>query len=176
MAKYKNFNDLKENDYIFSAEIKDSRIEQNCVGNIYAKYIITKIEKDDDEQFMVLSVVQDKSSFLKNWKKENCKEQILIDVNKNTTYRIIDNTKDIKYLNYTIFSTNVETIACELNNIIKKFKEKVNEAKKTYEQLRTNLTNMEMSFEIRAKMIGGLIEINAKPEYQETVVTESVIV
>jgi hypothetical protein len=70
----------------------------------------------------------------------------------------------------------VETIACELNNIIKKFKEKVDEAKKTYEQLKTNLTNMEMSFEIRAKMIGGLIEINAKPEYQETVVTESVIV
>ena len=47
---------------------------------------------------------------------------------------------------------------------------------KTYEQLSTDLTNMEMSFEIRAKMIGGLREINAKPEYQETVVTESVIV
>jgi len=177
MAKYKNFGELNVNDYIFSAEIKNSQLLQNCVGQIYDRYIITNIDKNVEGNDVVLSIAYDRSTFLKGWTLEKGDtEKFFIKTKLDSQVKIINSTYIPENLNYKIFATNIEAISEFIEETAKNFKADLDKQEENLKRLRGKLMNLENNFSIRHMMSRNLFNTNAKPVYQETVVTESVIV
>ena len=177
MAKYKNFGELKENDFIFSVEISKTSIEQNCVGSIYNRYIITKIENGDNENEMMFTLAYDKSTFLKNWKlKNNTTDFIIIKVNTSAQTKVIETKIQEDEINCIVFSTNIESLVEKVDSIIDDERNRIYKIKEHAKHLEAVLSNFYINYGVRKGRCEEFIETNKKPEYKELIVTEEVIV
>ena len=175
MAKYKNFGALKEGDYIFSVEIKESYAKQNAIGHIYNRFIVQKVTGTS------ITAMYDKSPFLPSWNPsmgDSYSTVISIDPSKQVK-RIYPKTgattMDGK-VNCTIFSTNIETLIEEVEDIIDTLNEEVIELKNKAKTLEGILNNFALNFHTRKHMDKEFESANLIPDYQEVIVTEEVYV
>jgi len=177
MSKYKNFGELKENDFIFSVVISKTSIEQNCVGNIYNRYIITEIASGDNKNEIMLTVAYDKSPFLKNWKLEkNTTNFIIVKVNTNEQTKVTETKAQEDEINCIVFSTNIESLVEKVDAIIDNERNRIHKIKEHAKHLEAVLGNLDINYGVRKWKCKEFIETNKKPEYKELIVTEEVIV
>ena len=177
MTKYKNFGELKENDFIFSVAISKTMVEQNCVGNIYNRYIITKITSGDNKNEMMLTLAYDKSPFLKNWKLEkNTTDFIIVKVNTNEQTKVTETKVQEDEINCIVFSTNIESLVEKVDSIIDNERNRINKIKEHVKHLEAVLSNLNLNYGVRKGRCEEFMETNKKPEYREVIVTEEVIV
>lgn len=175
MSKYKNFGDLKKNDFIFSSKIEDSNLHQDCVGCIYNRYIVTDISDKGD--CIAITIIYDKSPFLTEWTPKDHDETIFFKVKKDECSKVIPtNIKNNNEVNCMIFATNIEEINATLTDILKSMSDRVKEIKEAWINLSNKLHNFSSNFTIRMNMRPEYKEINLKPQYEEVVTTEAVYV
>lgn len=174
MSKFKTFGELKKGDSFFSINIKDSIIEQDCIGNIFGKFIVKDIVNVDD-RVVSIKAIYDKSTFMNNWKPVGNEEVINVLVNKNAQDRIINTGPAQNKINSTIYSTNIETLIETVGICIKTLETKYEEIKKVKNEIGHDLLNIKMNFGTR-KLFGAKYDkVNSK-ELKEVVKTEEVYV
>lgn len=174
MGNFKTFGELKEGDSFFSINIKNSTIEQNCVGNIFDKFIVKEVTNVDD-RVVSLKAIYDKSTFIEGWLPTGNEEVISVLINKNAQDRIINTEPAQNKINCTIYSTNVETLIETTEICIKTLETKYEEIKKVKNEIEHDLLNIKMNFCTR-KLFGAKYDkVNSK-EFQEVVKTEEVYV
>lgn len=179
MAKYKNFGELTPGDSIFSIEFNNSKLMQNCVGNIFNRYIIQSIEPFFMRTNKVMiKAVLDKSEFIRNWSPTEGKQDVYTmtaetDLSQKTNYskKEIEDNK----INCTIYSTNVESLSmaiCDAIETLEKRKQELDALKAETDRV---LSTLALNYKVRKDMGFQYKEYN-KIEYKEVVVTEEVMV
>lgn len=177
MANYKNFGELTVGDSMFSIEFNNSKLLQNCVGNIFNKYIIQSIEPMQTNKVLIKAIL-DKSEFIRNWSPSEGKQDIHtitaeIDLLQKTIYskkEIEDNKIDC-----VIYSTNVESLSLSICDAIEALEKRKQELDALKSETDRNLATLITNYNIRKGMGYQYKEYN-KIEYKEVVITEEVMV
>ena len=179
MAKYKNFGELEKGGYVFSAKIIDSTLFQDCMGQIFERYIIKN--KSQEKELIKLELIYDKSTFLKDWTPDmNVPTKMSIDVKSDDLVVMAHNKNDEKetLVNCIIYATNVEDLTKALEYIIEREERKASEYEATARELIRNVNTMRLNFQMRRNMrpLPNFDTANEKPHYNEVEVTEEVYV
>lgn len=179
MAKYKSFDKLEKGDYVFSSQIKDSCLYQNCVGNIFDRYLI-KDKMVNESNDVVFTVIYDKSTLLKNdWKPSESEPTIVFsaECGENVvTLNTLSKNKDSAAINKFIFATNVQSLREQLEEYIEIEELKIKQLEKLLATKKNVYHNLKMNYDLRKGYSREYEAINVIPDYQETVVTEEVYV
>lgn len=177
MAKYKTFGELEEKSYVFMSEIQSSALKQNCVGQIYSRYVIQNIATYPGEDKLTLTLALDKSQFIKgfNVDKDNT-EIVVITVNVNDSIKVYEPRIELNKINVKILSTNIEEIQSAIRMELNKAIMKANEFENISKNIMSAINNIDMNFNLRKDIKIEYAESNLKPQYQEVVTTEEVYV
>ena len=179
MAKFKTFDKLEKGDYVFSAQIKDSHLYQNCVGKIFDRYLI-KDKMVNESNDVVFTVIYDKSTLLKNdWKPSESEPTIVFsaECGENVvTLNTLSKDKNSDTINKFIFATNVQSLREQLEEYIEMEELKIKQLEKLLTEKKDVCHNIKINYNLRKGYSQEYEAINVIPDYQETVVTEEVYV
>lgn len=178
MGKYKNFGELNKGDFVFSTVIANSSLEQNCIGEIYDRYIINDKYLCNDK--LTLKLVSDKSTFIHGWKydPDNHQGEFSIEVMPDELIHAIDKkSKDENKISKTLYSTNIEDIQKNVEQIIETIERRTIEMTAYLNNYKSLASNMKFNFAMRKDMRANeFAENNKKPKYQEVVTLDAVYV
>jgi poly(A) polymerase Pap1 len=178
MGKYKNFGELNKGDFVFSTVIANSSLEQNCIGEIYNRYIIN--DKYLCNNKLTLKLVADKSTFIHGWKydPDNHQGEFSIEVMPDELIYAMDKkSKDENKISKTFYSTNIEDIQKNVEQIIETIEKQTIEMASYLGKCKDSLSNMKLNFAMRKDMRANeFAENNKKPKYQEVVTLDAVYV